>query len=361
MGSTFFALREKSSLREAVARAARQVCYTCGMKQEALITILVPIYQVEDYLVRCLESIQGQTLQAFTCLLIDDGSRDEVAVRCREVIARDARFRLIQQRNAGVSAARNRGLEALPTTPGDYVTFVDPDDWVAPTYLETLYTLLTKHHTAIACCGHREVSTFPDPPCEEPPAAPEELFSGRDLLLHREAFLPAISMASLWCKLFHKRLFQDLRLPVGRRYEDSACIYRLLYPEPTIALTRAPRYAYWMRPDSIIHSRATLHSLDYCLALLEEIDFFSTRDAALYHHAIAFYFTEGVHWCHKILRKLALPRATRRELVERYIRQPYLRYRRDCPIPLLTNRPLLRELHPCLAPLAKLLSYFKKK
>lgn len=342
--------------------AARRpaMCYTCCMKPEALVTIIVPIYQVEAYLMRCLDSIRGQTLKAFMCLLIDDGSRDEVAVRCREVIARDARFRLIQQPNAGVSAARNRGLDALPAT-CDYVTFVDPDDWVAPTYLETLYTLLTKHHTAIACCGHREVSTFPAPSCEETPAAPEELFSGRDLLLHRETFLPAISMASLCCKLFHKRLFQDLRLPVGRRYEDSACIYRLLYPEPTIALTRAPRYAYWMRPGSITHSRATLHSLDYCLALLEEIDFFSTRDAALYHHAIAFYFTEGVHWCHKILRKLALPRATRRELVERYIRQPYLRYRRDFPIPLLTNRPLLRELHPCLAPLAKLLSYFKKK
>ena len=99
------------------------ICCMCGMELKALITIVVPIYQVEAYLERCIDSIRAQTLTAFTCLLLDDGSGDGAGTLCREVIARDARFRLIHQPNAGLSAARNRGLDTLSAS-CDYVTFV---------------------------------------------------------------------------------------------------------------------------------------------------------------------------------------------------------------------------------------------
>ena len=104
-----------------------------------LISIIVPIYNVENYLRQCLDSIMGQTYKNFECLLINDGSPDHSADICREYVSKDSRFRYFEKENGGVSSARNLGIEY---SKGEYITFIDSDDWVDSDYLEALYTTL---------------------------------------------------------------------------------------------------------------------------------------------------------------------------------------------------------------------------
>ena len=112
-----------------------------------LISIIVPIYNVEKYLRQCLDSIMNQTYRNFECLLINDGSSDNSEDICREYVSKDSRFRYFEKENGGVSSARNLGIEH---SKGEYITFIDSDDWVDSDYLEVLYNSLVDERADIA-------------------------------------------------------------------------------------------------------------------------------------------------------------------------------------------------------------------
>ena len=118
-----------------------------------LISIIVPIYNVENYLRQCLDSIVSQTYQNFECLLINDGSSDNSADICREYIEKDSRFRYFEKENVGVSSARNLGIER---SKGQYITFIDSDDWVDSEYLEVLYRALIEEKADIAISTYKQ-------------------------------------------------------------------------------------------------------------------------------------------------------------------------------------------------------------
>ena len=120
-----------------------------------LISIIVPIYNVENYLRHCLESIQNQTYQNFECLLINDGSSDNSAEICREYVEKDSRFRYFEKENGGVSSARNLGIER---SKGQYITFIDSDDWVDSDYLELLYMKINEYNTDLAVLTYKQYS-----------------------------------------------------------------------------------------------------------------------------------------------------------------------------------------------------------
>ena len=109
---------------------------------DELISIIVPIYNVEKYLRQCLDSIMNQTYQNFECLLINDGSPDNSANICREYVDKDSRFKYFEKENGGVSSARNLGIEY---SKGEYITFIDSDDWVDSDYLELLYMKINEY------------------------------------------------------------------------------------------------------------------------------------------------------------------------------------------------------------------------
>ena len=121
--------------------------------EHELISIIVPIYNVENYLRQCLDSIVAQTYQNFECLLINDGSTDNSADICREYVEKDYRFRYFEKENGGVSSARNLGIEC---SGGAYVTFIDSDDWVDSDYLEVLYTTLLKEGADITVSTYKQ-------------------------------------------------------------------------------------------------------------------------------------------------------------------------------------------------------------
>ena len=121
------------------------------MKKE-LISIIVPVYNVENYLRQCLDSIMGQTYQNFECLLINDGSPDYSADICSEYVFKDSRFRYFEKENGGVSSARNLGIEH---SKGEYITFIDSDDWVDSDYLEILYNALIDENADISVSTYK--------------------------------------------------------------------------------------------------------------------------------------------------------------------------------------------------------------
>ncbi|MFB4033716.1 glycosyltransferase family 2 protein, partial [Streptococcus pneumoniae] len=121
--------------------------------ENELISIVIPIYNVENYLRQCLDSIVAQTYQNFECLLINDGSPDHSADICREYVSKDSRFRYFEKENGGVSSARNLGIEH---SKGEYITFIDSDDWVDSDYLEVLYTTLLEEGADIAVSTYKK-------------------------------------------------------------------------------------------------------------------------------------------------------------------------------------------------------------
>ena len=120
-----------------------------------LISIIVPIYNVENYLRQCLDSIVAQTYQNFECLLINDGSPDHSADICREYVSKDSRFRYFEKENGGVSSARNLGIEY---SKGEYITFIDSDDWVDSDYLELLYMKINEYNADLAVLTYKQYS-----------------------------------------------------------------------------------------------------------------------------------------------------------------------------------------------------------
>ena len=118
-----------------------------------LISIVVPIYNVEKYLRQCLDSILDQTYEHFECLLINDGSPDNSADICKEYVDKDARFHYFEKENGGLASARNFGIKY---SKGKYITFIDSDDWVESDYLEVLYSKIKEYNTDFVISSYKK-------------------------------------------------------------------------------------------------------------------------------------------------------------------------------------------------------------
>ena len=178
--------------------------------ENELISIIVPIYNVENYLRMCLDSIQNQTYTNFECLLINDGSPDNSAEICREYAAKDSRFRYFEKENGGVSSARNLGMKCAN---GDYITFVDPDDWLDPDYLEILYLKMMEYDADVAIATYKKYSVSDR--CYYFHVLDqdyyEKIYTGDELLAelpYRESFDSTFNVS--WGKLFKRSLLYSL-------------------------------------------------------------------------------------------------------------------------------------------------------
>lgn len=188
---------------------------------DGLISIIVPVYNVEQYLDRCMESILQQTYHRLEIILVDDGSTDSSAAKCDEYAERDSRVKVIHKCNGGLSDARNAGLELVT---GDYIGYVDSDDWVEPDMYARMYRACTEHDAQLAVCRYfREYSVkdFSD-------AASSLEESGKVVPLSREELLKIyisgdeeyVIYNSVWSKLFSRDLVMGMTFPKGRNSED---------------------------------------------------------------------------------------------------------------------------------------------
>lgn len=235
------------------------------MQNVPLISIIVPLYCVESYLSRCIESILEQTYENFELILVDDGSTDGSPVLCDQYAASDNRIHVIHQENKGVSGARNTGLDAAH---GEYIAFVDADDWVDPEYISYLLEIMTRFQVRISACNHFVYANGLD---HVKFSVDESIISltlrqSMDNILYHQP--PDVSP---WGKLYQRSLFENLRYPEGKVFEDTFEIADLLVAADGIAFGNAPKYHYRFHTQTLSKSAFQQKNWDY----LEAVDHLS--------------------------------------------------------------------------------------
>lgn len=210
-------------------------------ESKKVVSIVIPIYNVEEYLRICLDSILKQTYDALEVLMVDDGSKDASGQICDEYQSKDSRFVAIHKENGGAADARNVALDRCT---GDYVTFVDGDDYVAPDFVERLVNLVEQYDSDIAICGWNNVSeTKVEPFCKNSGAIKEfDTKQALEALLYQEDFDTA-----MWPKLYKTSLFEGIRFPKGNLYEDIAIIYEVFLKASKVTYEDYAGYFYLLR------------------------------------------------------------------------------------------------------------------
>lgn len=227
-----------------------------------LITVIVPVYQMQDYLQCCVSSILRQTLEHFELLLIDDGSTDGSAAICDQYAASDPRVRVLHTENAGLSCARNTGLR---NAGGELISFVDADDWVDEGYLAALYNALDRGKAAISACNHWIVPDSGTPRSRFP------IDGKRCELSVREAYegvlYHCVPDVSAWGKLYRREVFKGIRYPDGHVFEDTYRIAELLQNAGGVSYCPDVLYHYRFRGDSISKKLSTARMHDFIAAV----------------------------------------------------------------------------------------------
>lgn len=215
------------------------------------ISVIVPVYKVEQFLARCVNSVLNQTFSDFELILVDDGSPDRCGAICDSFAAEDPRIHVIHQKNGGLSAARNAGLDwVYANSDSQWIAFVDSDDWVHPDYLQSLYQAAESTNCKISTCGFFKTSEgpFPEIQGEAPQCMSADDFYCSDKI-HGGV------TAVVWNKLYHRSVLDAIRFPAGKLHEDEFTTFQVVYNTGKIAVQEMPLYAYYQNPEGIMLSK----------------------------------------------------------------------------------------------------------
>ncbi len=219
-----------------------------------LISVIIPIYKVEQYLPRCLDSLLAQTYRAFHIVLVDDGSPDNCGAICDEYAARDSRIRVIHKENGGVSSARNAGLDhVFQEGPRDFIAFIDSDDWLHPQYFELLIGLAEKTEADIAVCNFLKVSEADKAYMTEPLPADLQM---NVLDVGTALSTPGVKQY-IWGRIYRSCLLEQKRFEQTLTFkEDTLFNLDVICGKQNmvIAFTNAQLYYYLQRKGSLVHS-----------------------------------------------------------------------------------------------------------
>ena len=233
------------------------------------ITVIIPVYKVESYLRRCVDSILSQTFSDFDIILIDDKSPDQCGVICEEYKMNDPRINVIHHKeNLGLSAARNSGIDwAMNNSDSQWITFVDSDDWVTPIYLEALYEAVQGYGISVCRYIKTDGSTISSE------ITYTVLYKNTVESFQRPSEITSVAGG----KLYLKDLFIVVRYPIGKLHEDEFVTYRLLFQFEIIPFIPQQLYNYYTNPDGIIHRPWTPQRMDILEAIEEQIAFFENK------------------------------------------------------------------------------------
>ena len=246
-----------------------------------LISVVIPVYNVEKYLERCLDSILNQSYSNLQIIIVDDGSTDTSGKICDRYAMKDSRIQVFHKENGGLSDARNFGLEHIC---GKYVSFIDSDDYVSKDYIKYLYGLIETVDADISACKHLESNkenyefelTKPCGIC---------IYS-REEALERLCYQKGVT-TSAWAKLYKTQLFKSIRFPNGKLYEDESTFYKLLENSEKMVCGGQIHYLYFYRSDGIVRSQFNKRKMDYVQQSLEFSIYIKHNYPQLYNGAIS--------------------------------------------------------------------------
>ena len=227
------------------------------MKYTKLISIIVPVYNAEKYLNRCIKSILHQTYTNFELILVEDGSSDASGMLCDNWAKQDTRIKVIHKENAGASSARNCGLDIAD---GKYITFVDSDDWIEQDMFEYLYTIIEENGAQIASCGWRIVKDKDKKDVQ--PVPQTEIWGRKELLDFFFRVNGGKSSHSIWGKLIVKDLLEDYHFIEGRMNEDIETNFYLASKCKKAVCTNLIFYNYYKNDNGVTNSKFSEKKLD---------------------------------------------------------------------------------------------------
>ena len=230
------------------------------------ISVIVPVYKVEAYLDRCVQSILCQTYTDFELILVDDGSPDNCGAMCDAWAEKDSRIKVIHKENGGLSDARNAGIDIAR---GQYLSFVDSDDYIHPRMLEALYGAVRDHGVKVSICGYLETEGEPLP---EPSDLKATIWEPREYYLER-----CVNATVAWGKLYAAECFATLRYPKGKIHEDEFLTYRILFEHPSVAVVDCPLYGYFRNSAGITKSGWNAKRLHALEAIAEQCAYFRKK------------------------------------------------------------------------------------
>ncbi|WP_138301689.1 glycosyltransferase family 2 protein [Bacteroides ovatus] len=238
------------------------------MKNEnPLISVIIPCYKVEKYLPKCIDSIIEQTYENLEVFLVNDGSPDRCGLICDEYAQKDTRIKVIHKKNGGLSDARN---VAIDIAKGEYITFVDSDDYVANDYIESLYKLILKNDAQMSitrCISFLEGAQ----PVNIRLTKKVKVFNACNALI--SLFYQKDFDNAAWAKMYHCSLFKSgVRYPKGWLYEDLPTTYRLMMLCNKIVFSSYENYYYLLRRDSIEGAPFKLQKYESCMKIIHQIE-----------------------------------------------------------------------------------------
>jgi glycosyltransferase involved in cell wall biosynthesis len=232
------------------------------------VSIIVPVYKVEAYLQKCVDSILAQTFTDFELILVDDGSPDQSGEICDEYEKMDGRVTVIHKKNGGQGSARNIGLDR---SRGEYIGFVDSDDWIEPDMFELLYDSCIQNKCDIAICSyqiHYKHKTIINGPHQQ---TIHDRNQAMKALLEDELYNEVV-----WSKLFKRTLLEEIRFTEGIMYEDTAFSYKVIHKSGKVCYVGEPKYHYMKRDNSTMDRARKNKSIDAVL-IYEEMNKFISQ------------------------------------------------------------------------------------
>lgn len=216
------------------------------MNQDILVSVIVPVYNVEEYLGRCVDSILNQTHKNLEVVLVDDGAKDTSGAICDRYAEQDPRVRVIHKENGGLSSARNAGIDIAR---GDWLEFVDSDDWIEPDAVESMLHLALEHNVELVIGGRYDVKAKTGEKKKGLCPRQREVISGEEMV--SRIFRWDNCDSSACDKLYARRLFREVRFPHGKVCEDVPVMYRIVLDAGHVGLLDKPIYNYFHRSGSI--------------------------------------------------------------------------------------------------------------
>ena len=224
--------------------------------EKDLISVIVPVYKVEKYLEKCIESVLKQTYTNLQIILVDDGSPDNCGKICDEYAKKDSRIEVIHKVNGGLSDARNVGIAKAK---GKYIGFVDSDDYIKEDMYEILINLIKEYDADVSICNLYDVIDGKEYIRNNENGIQE--YSRLEIL--KEVLLDKNIQSYAWNKLYKKELFDEIKYPIGKKYEDIGTTFYVFEKCNKIVVTSKPEYYYLKRSDSLVNNVTESTVLDY--------------------------------------------------------------------------------------------------